>query len=80
MKFVTYNLYEGSQPRFGFKKNDYIIDIVRASIWIKKDQEDASFLDIPSEDIGDAHHLADIYWYADITKGWHKLFRFKLDS
>ena len=49
MKFVTYNLYGGSQPRFGFKKNDYIIDIVRASIWIKKDQEDASFLDIPSE-------------------------------
>ena len=49
MKFVTYNLYEGSQPRFGFKKNDYIIDIVRASIWIKKDQEDASFLEIPSE-------------------------------
>ena len=49
MKFVTYNLYEGSQPRFGFKKDDYIIDIVRASIWIKKDQEDASFLEIPSE-------------------------------
>ena len=49
MKFATYNLYESSQPRFGFKKNDYIIDIVRASIWIKKDQEDASFLDIPSE-------------------------------
>ena len=49
MKFATYNLYEGSQPRFGFKKNDYIIDIVRASIWIKKDQEDASFLEIPSE-------------------------------
>ena len=49
MKFVTYNFYEGSQPRFGFKKNDYIIDIVRASIWIKKDQEDASFLEIPSE-------------------------------
>ena len=39
MKFVTYNLYEGAQPRFGFKKNGYIIDIVRASIWIKKDQE-----------------------------------------
>ena len=49
MKFVTYNFFGGSQPRFGFKKNDYIIDIVRASIWIKKDQEDASFLDIPSE-------------------------------
>ena len=49
MKFVTYNLYEGAQPRFGFKKNEYIIDIVRASIWIKKDQEDASFLEIPSE-------------------------------
>ena len=26
MKFVTYNLYGGSQPRFGFKKNDYIIE------------------------------------------------------
>ncbi|MFL2998415.1 MAG: fumarylacetoacetate hydrolase family protein [Candidatus Neomarinimicrobiota bacterium] len=49
MKFVTYNLYEGAQPRFGFKKKEYIIDIVRASIWIKKDQEDASFLEIPSE-------------------------------
>tara|TARA_B110000438_G_scaffold275983_1_gene297383 strand:+ start:822 stop:1808 length:987 start_codon:yes stop_codon:yes gene_type:complete len=49
MKFVTYNFYEGSQPRFGFKKNEYIIDIVRASIWVKKEKDDSSFLEIPSE-------------------------------
>ena len=31
MKFVTYNLDGSTQPRFGFKKDDYIIDVVRAS-------------------------------------------------
>jgi fumarylacetoacetate (FAA) hydrolase len=63
MKFATYNFYEGSQPRFGFKKDDYIIDIVRASIWVKKDQEDSSFLEIPSE-----LKLALINWESNITK------------
>lgn len=41
---------------------------------------DPSFGEIPTQDIGHAHHLAEIYWYADINKGWHKLFRFKVDS
>jgi len=49
MKFATYNLYEGAQPRFGFKKDNYIIDVVRASIWVKKNKNDPSFIEIPSE-------------------------------
>ena len=28
MKFVTYNLEGGAQSRFGFKKDEYIIDIL----------------------------------------------------
>ena len=63
MKFATYNFYEGSQPRFGFKKNEYIIDIVRASIWVKKNQEDSSFLEIPSE-----LKLALVNWESNFTK------------
>ena len=49
MKFVTYNLYDGAQPRFGFKKDNYIIDVVRASIWVKKTKDNPSFIEIPSE-------------------------------
>ena len=47
MKFVTYNLYEDApQPRFGFIKENYIIDVVRASIWIKKNKDNDSFIKI----------------------------------
>ncbi len=48
MKFVTYILDGNSQPRFGFKKDEYIIDVIRAAIWAKESKRDPSFLEIPS--------------------------------
>ncbi|MDC1038452.1 fumarylacetoacetate hydrolase family protein [Candidatus Marinimicrobia bacterium] len=48
MKFVTYILDGNSQPRFGFKKDEYIIDVIRAAIWAKESKGDPSFLEIPS--------------------------------
>ena len=48
MKFVTYTLDGGAQPRFGFKKNEYIIDVIRASIWANENNGDSSFFEIPS--------------------------------
>jgi len=48
MKFVTYTLDGGAQPRFGFKKDEYIIDVIRATIWVNEKNGDSSFLEIPS--------------------------------
>mgnify|MGYP001208317877 FL=1 len=48
MKFVTYSLGEGTNYRFGFKKNEYIVDTIRASIWANENQGDFSYLEIPS--------------------------------
>ena len=48
MKFVTYMLDGSTQSRFGFKKNEYIIDVIRAAIWAKETQSDLSFLEIPA--------------------------------
>ena len=48
MKFVTYSLGEGTNYRFGFKKNEYVVDIIRASIWANENQGDFSYLEIPS--------------------------------
>ena len=48
MKFVTYILDGGAQPRFGFKKDQYIIDVIRAAIWANENNGDPSFLEIPS--------------------------------
>ena len=48
MKFVTYMLDGSTQPRFGFKKNENIIDVIRAAIWVKETHADLSFLEIPS--------------------------------
>ena len=44
MKFVTFQNEKNSQPRFGFKKNDYIIDIKHASNWANESNNDSSFL------------------------------------
>ena len=48
MRFVTFQYDENSKPRFGFKKNNYIIDIVHASNWVNESNEDPRFLSIPS--------------------------------
>ena len=47
MKFVTYSLGEGTNYRFGFKKNEYIVDIIRASIWANENKGDYSYLKYP---------------------------------
>jgi len=48
MKFVTYSIGEGTNYRFGFKKNEYIVDIIRASIWANETKGNFSYLEIPS--------------------------------
>jgi len=48
MKFATYTLKGSLQPRFGFKKDKYIIDILHAAIWADESKGNSSFLEIPS--------------------------------
>jgi len=48
MKFVTYALDKNTRPRFGFKKDDYIVDVIRSAIWNNENNQDPSFLEIPS--------------------------------
>ena len=47
MKFVTYTLDNNARPRFGFKKDDYIVDVIRSAIWYNENNQDSNFLDIP---------------------------------
>jgi len=49
MKFVTYTEYQNSHPRFGFKVEDQVVDILRAAEWINEDQNNDSFLAIPGD-------------------------------
>ena len=48
MKFATYTLEGSIQPRFGFKKDKYIIDVLHAAIWANESKGNSSFLEIPS--------------------------------
>ena len=48
MKFATYTLEGSIQPRFGFKKDKYIVDILHAAIWANESKGNSSFLEIPS--------------------------------
>ena len=48
MKFVTYTLEGSNQPRFGFKKSKYIVDVLHAAIWANESKGNSSFLEIPS--------------------------------
>ena len=48
MKFATYLQNKNDGPKFGFKKNNHIVDIKRAAILLEKITSDPSFLDIPS--------------------------------
>ncbi len=48
MKFATYTLKGSIQPRFGFKKDKYIIDVLHAAIWANESKGNSSFLEIPS--------------------------------
>ena len=48
MKFVTYLKKTKLEPRFGFKKDTYIVDIVQASNWMALNTGDNSFTKIPN--------------------------------
>ena len=48
MKFATYTLEGSIQPRFGFKKDKYIVDVLHAAIWANESKGISSFLEIPS--------------------------------
>jgi len=39
---------EGSPFRFGFKKDEYIIDVIRSAIWAHSSYNNINFLEIPS--------------------------------
>ena len=48
MKFVTYTNNDGETPRFGFKRDDEIVDVIRSGIWVNENIKDASFLTVPT--------------------------------
>ncbi|MFL2983640.1 MAG: fumarylacetoacetate hydrolase family protein [Candidatus Neomarinimicrobiota bacterium] len=48
MKFVTYRHGENDKPRFGFKRKNHILDIEKSKKWLEKQNNDKTFLDIPS--------------------------------
>ncbi len=48
MKFVTYTNNDGETPRFGFKRDDEIVDVIRSGIWVNENNKDASFLTVPT--------------------------------
>jgi len=48
MKFVTYTNIDGETPRFGFKRDDEIVDVIRSGIWVNENNKDASFLTVPT--------------------------------
>ena len=47
MKFVTYTNFYGETPRFGFKRDDEIVDVIWSGIWVNENIKDASFLTVP---------------------------------
>ena len=48
MKLLTYIKDENEQPSFGFKVNDFIVDIRKGAEWINQDQGNDKFLTIPN--------------------------------
>ncbi|MBT3299700.1 MAG: fumarylacetoacetate hydrolase family protein [Candidatus Marinimicrobia bacterium] len=48
MKFVTYTHIEGTEPRFGFVRDDYIVDVLYGAIYINESQGNSTFLSIPT--------------------------------
>ena len=47
MKFATYRYDKNDKLRFGFKKNEHIIDIKRSATWLKEQHGKTTYLDIP---------------------------------
>ena len=48
MKFVTYSENNNSDPRFGFKVESQIVDVIRAVSWANDNENNDSFLSIPT--------------------------------
>ncbi|MBL7013627.1 MAG: fumarylacetoacetate hydrolase family protein [Candidatus Marinimicrobia bacterium] len=48
MKFVTYTRIVGTEPRFGFIRDNYVVDILYAAIFINDSQGNQEFLSIPT--------------------------------
>ncbi|MBT3840330.1 MAG: fumarylacetoacetate hydrolase family protein [Candidatus Marinimicrobia bacterium] len=63
MKFATYMLDGAAHSRFGFKKDKYIIDVIRASIWANETKGDSSFFEIPTSLKGALEN-----WDANLSK------------
>ncbi|MBN4081311.1 fumarylacetoacetate hydrolase family protein [Caldithrix abyssi] len=49
MKFVTYTERHHSNPGFGFKVENQIVDVIRAAEWANENQNNDSFLSIPDD-------------------------------
>ncbi len=47
MKFVTYTDQNNAEPRFGFKVDNQIVDVIRAAEWVNENQNNDLFLSIP---------------------------------
>ena len=47
MKFATYRYDKNDKIRFGFKKDEHIIDIKRSATWLKEQHGKTTYLDIP---------------------------------
>tara|TARA_B100000959_G_scaffold270451_1_gene317408 strand:- start:1 stop:987 length:987 start_codon:yes stop_codon:yes gene_type:complete len=48
MKFVTYARTEDAEPRFGFVRGNWIVDVSYAAIYMNKSQGNQEFLSIPN--------------------------------
>lgn len=48
MKFVTYTRIEGTEPRFGFLRDQFVIDVLYAAIFINESQGIRDYLSIPT--------------------------------
>ena len=48
MKFASYRYNQSDKPRFGFKRDKYIVDVVKCANWLNEKKDDATLLDIPS--------------------------------
>ena len=48
MRFATYFCDAATKPRFGFKKDNYIVDIINCTKWFNEQYKSQLFLRTPS--------------------------------
>ena len=68
MKFVTYTNIDGETPRFGFKRDENIIDVIRSGIWVNENKKDAS---LPP--VSNPNTFRDFYAFEQHVKAARKL-------